>query len=69
MSAQHEGHGGHAGAHGTPGGLSVSAGGYTLSARPTVFEAGREEAFEVRILDRPGERFATSTNSTNSSCT
>ncbi len=54
MSAQHEGHGGHAGAHGTPGGLSVSAGGYTLRARPTVFEVGREEAFEVRILDRAG---------------
>jgi hypothetical protein len=54
MSAQHEGHGGHAGAHGTPGGLSVSAGGYTLSARPTVFEVGREEAFEVRILDPAG---------------
>jgi hypothetical protein len=51
MSAQHEGH---AGAHGTLGGLSVSAGGYTLRARPTVFEVGREEAFEVRILDRAG---------------
>jgi hypothetical protein len=54
MSAQHEGHGGHTGAHGTPGGLSVSAGGYTLRAMPTVFEVGREEAFEVRILDRAG---------------
>jgi hypothetical protein len=54
MSAEHEGHGGHAGAHGTPGGLSVSAGGYTLKAEPTVFEAGREEAFGVRILDRAG---------------
>ena len=54
MSARHEGHGGHAGAHGTPGGLSVSAGGYTLEARPTVFEVGREEAFGVRIVDRAG---------------
>jgi hypothetical protein len=54
MSAQHEGHGGHAAAHGTPGGLSVSAGGYTLEARPTVFEVGREEAFGVRIVDRAG---------------
>ena len=54
MSAQHEGHGGHAAAHGTPSGLSVSAGGYTLEARPTVFEVGREEAFGVRIVDRAG---------------
>src|SRR5918997_544421 len=64
MGAQHEGHGGHAhgghahgghaGAHGTLGGLSVSAGGYTLRAMPTVFEAGREETFGVRILDRTG---------------
>jgi hypothetical protein len=54
MSAEHEGHGGHAGAHGTLGGLSVSAGGYTLRAEPTVFEVGREEAFGVRILDRAG---------------
>jgi hypothetical protein len=57
MSSEHKGHGGHgghAGAHGTPGGLSISAGGYTLKAEPTVFEAGREEAFGVRILDRAG---------------
>jgi hypothetical protein len=54
LSAEHEGHGGHAGAHGTLGGLSVSAGGYTLRAEPTVFEVGREEAFGVRILDRAG---------------
>jgi hypothetical protein len=54
MSAEHEGHGGHAGAHGTLGGLSVSAGGYTLRAEPTVFEVGREEAFGVRILDQAG---------------
>lgn len=54
MSAEHKGHGehgGHAGAYGTPGGLSISAGGYTLKAEPTVFEVGREEVFEVRILD------------------
>jgi len=54
MGAEHEGHSGHAGAHGTPGGLSVSAGGYTLEAEPTVFEVGREETFGVRILDRAG---------------
>jgi hypothetical protein len=57
MSAEqkgHGGHGGHAGAHGIPGGLSISAGGYTLKAEPTVFEAGREEAFRIRILDRAG---------------
>jgi hypothetical protein len=54
MSAQHEGHSGHAGAHGAAGGLSVSAGGYTLKAMPTVFGVGREEAFRVRILDRAG---------------
>jgi hypothetical protein len=34
--------------------LSVSAGGYTLKAKPTVFEVGREEAFGVRIVDRTG---------------
>jgi hypothetical protein len=34
--------------------LSVSAGGYTLEARPTVFEVGREEEFGVRIIDRAG---------------
>src|SRR5918997_2360890 len=59
MGAQHEAHGGHAhgghaGAHGTLGGLSVSAGGYILRAMPTVFEAGREETFGIRILDRAG---------------
>ncbi len=55
MSAQHEGHGGHAGAHGSPGGLSISAAGYTLRATPTVFEVGQEEeAFGVRIVDRAG---------------
>jgi hypothetical protein len=54
MGAEHEGHSGHAGAHSTPGGLSVSAGGYTLEAEPTVFEVGREETFGVRILDRAG---------------
>ena len=57
MSAEHKehgGHGGHARAHGTPGGLSISAGGYTLKAEPTVFEAGREKTFGVRILDRAG---------------
>ena len=37
-----------------PGGLAVSARGYTLEVTPTVFEAGREEAFEMRILDPEG---------------
>lgn len=37
-----------------PGGLAVSARGYTLEATPTVFEAGREEAFEMRILNSEG---------------
>jgi hypothetical protein len=69
MSAQHEGHGGHAGTHGTPGGLSVSAGGYTLRARPTVFEVGREEAFEVRILDRAGREVRNLDEQHDSSCT
>jgi hypothetical protein len=54
MDAHHESQSEHAGAHGAPGGLSISAGEFTLKAEPTVFEAGREEAFGVRILDRAG---------------
>jgi len=38
--------------HGAPGGLAISAAGYTLQVGPKAFEAGREEAFGVRILDR-----------------
>jgi hypothetical protein len=34
--------------------MSVSAGGYTLKAKPTVFEVGGEETFGVRILDQAG---------------
>jgi hypothetical protein len=55
MSAQHKGHRGRTAAQDSPGGLSVSAGGYTLEAQPTVFEVGREEAFGVRILDQAGQ--------------
>ncbi len=45
---------GHSAAHGIPGGLAISASGYTLQVGPKTFEAGREEAFGVRILDRNG---------------
>ena len=38
--------GGHSAVHGAPGGLAVSAAGYTLQVSPKMFEAGREEAFE-----------------------
>jgi hypothetical protein len=47
-------HGGHSAGHGAPGGLAVSAAGYTLQVSPKTFEAGREEAFTLRILDRSG---------------
>lgn len=49
MSEEHEG-------HGAPGGLAVSAGGYTLGASPTVFEPGREEEFGIELLDGAGAR-------------
>src|ERR687897_3717630 len=45
---------GHSAVHGTPGGLTVSAAGYTLRVSPKTFEAGQEEAFGLRILDRGG---------------
>lgn len=48
---RHEGHGE---AHGVPGGLAVSAGGYTLEATSTFFEPGRERTFGVRIVDEAG---------------
>ena len=54
MSAKHEGHGRQVGSHSTPGGLAVSAGGYTLRAEPTIFEVGGKETFGVRILDQAG---------------
>ena len=44
----------HAGAHGMPGGLAISARGYTLRANPTLFEPGRQEVFSVQILDEAG---------------
>lgn len=44
----------HGGAHGPPGGLAVSAGGYTLQASPTVLDPGRQEDFELRVLDADG---------------
>ena len=40
--------------HGAPGGLAVSVAGYTLQVSPKTFEAGREETFGLRILDRAG---------------
>jgi hypothetical protein len=42
MNAAHDDH---ASAHGRPGGLAISSGGYTLSAAPTLFEPGRQEVF------------------------
>ena len=53
--AQEDAHaGGHPAIHGAPGGLAVSAAGYTLQVSPKTFEAGQEEAFRLRILDRGG---------------
>jgi hypothetical protein len=46
--------GGHSAVHSAPGGLAVSAAGYTLQVSPKTFEAGQEEAFGLRILDRGG---------------
>jgi hypothetical protein len=46
--------GGHSAAHGAPGGLAVSAAGYTLQVSPKTSVAGREVAFGLRILDRGG---------------
>lgn len=46
--------GGHSALHGAPGGLTVSAAGYTLQVSPKTFEAGQEETFGLRILDRGG---------------
>jgi hypothetical protein len=45
---------GHSAVHGAPGGLAVSAAGYTLQVSPKAFEAGREETFGLRILERGG---------------
>src|SRR5215207_7192945 len=45
---------GHSAARGVPGGLAISAAGYTLQGSSKTFEAGREEAFGLRILDRGG---------------
>jgi hypothetical protein len=47
--------GGHSAVHGAPGGLAVSAAGYTLQVSPKTFEAGQEETFGLRILDRGGQ--------------
>jgi hypothetical protein len=56
MSGAHHGqHGGDALAmHAAPGGLAISAAGYTLEVGPKALEAGREEAFEMRILNPEG---------------
>ena len=53
--AHHDEHGGeHPAMHAAPGGLAVSAAGYTLEVGPKTFEAGREETFGFRILDQTG---------------
>ncbi|MDP8950831.1 MAG: hypothetical protein M3N18_01075 [Actinomycetota bacterium] len=53
--AHHDEHGGGTReTHAAPGGLAISAEGYTLEAVPKTFEAGREEAFGFRILDQAG---------------
>jgi hypothetical protein len=46
--------GSHSAVHGAPGGLAVSASGYTLQVSSKTFEAGREETFGMRILDSGG---------------
>lgn len=52
---QHGERGGeHFAMHGAPGGLTISAAGYTLDIGSKAFEAGREETFEFRILDQSG---------------
>ena len=50
----HRHDGSHLGVHAAPGGLAVSAGGFTLKAAPTTFEPGREVEFGVRILGPNG---------------
>src|SRR5829696_3042941 len=45
---------GHSAARGVPGGLAISAAGYTLQGSSKTFEVGREEAFGLRILDKAG---------------
>jgi hypothetical protein len=40
--------------HGSPGGLAISVAGYTLDIESKTFEAGQQETFEFRILDRTG---------------
>src|SRR5918999_2735281 len=53
--AREDAHAGrHSAVHGAPGGLAVSVAGYTLQVSPKTFEAGREETFGMRILDRGG---------------
>jgi hypothetical protein len=46
--------GSHSAVHGAPGGLAVSASGYTLQVSSKTFEAGREERFGMRNLDSGG---------------
>ncbi len=55
MNGREDAHaGGHSAVHGAPGGLAISAAGYTLQVSPKTLEAGREETFGLRILDRGG---------------
>ena len=44
----------HVAVHGAPGGLAISMAGYTMDGGSKALEAGREETFEFRILDRAG---------------
>ncbi len=66
MNAAHDDH---ASAHGMPGGLAISSGGYTLSAAPKLFEPGRQEEFSVQILDEAGPRCAASSSNMANACT
>jgi hypothetical protein len=53
--AREDAHAGvHSAVHGTPGGLAVSAWGYTLQVGSKTLRASREEAFRFRILDKGG---------------
>ncbi len=56
MNEMHHGEhsGEHFAMHGAPGGLAISAAGYTLDIGSKTFEAGRKETFEFRILDQTG---------------
>jgi hypothetical protein len=56
MNQMRHGEGGrqHVPGHGTPGGLAISAAGYTMDVGSKTLTANREETFGFRILDRAG---------------